>query len=137
MKRVFDALADHARNRPAATAFADGGRRIGWADLARAVSRAAGGFRAGPPAVGLRLTGIDMVIADLAATLSGCRVVPVPAFFSAAQTDHLLADAGAVPVDILRRPGAGSALSRRGGTGDLYLGHHRAPQRGHSGRPAA
>ncbi len=107
MKRVFDALADHARNRPAATAFADGGRRIGWADLARAVSRAAGGFRAGPPAVGLRLTGIDMVIADLAATLSGCRVVPVPAFFSAAQTDHLLADAGAVPVDILP---AGPAL---------------------------
>ncbi|WP_169308870.1 hypothetical protein [Paracoccus gahaiensis] len=85
MTPIFDALARHARQRPDAPAFRDGTRQISWADLAEAVSRSAAGFASGPRTVGLRLAGLDYVIADLAATLAGRRVVPVPGFFSFGQ----------------------------------------------------
>lgn len=115
MKPIFDALARHALDRPDAPAFADGPRRMTWNDLARAVGRAAAGFAAGPRCVGLRLAGLDYVIGDLAATLAGCRVVPVPAFFSPGQVAHLLQDAGAALVDVLPQGGAGLALDYAGG----------------------
>lgn len=95
MKPVFEALSRHAAETPDVTALTEGARRITWAELARAVGAAAAGFARGPHSVGLRLTGIDYVIADLAATLAGRRVVPVPAFFSAGQIAHLLQDSGA------------------------------------------
>ncbi len=114
MKPVFDALARHARTRPDATAFTETPRSISWAALADAVARAAGGFHAGPRTVGLRLSGIDMIIADLAATLAGCRVVPVPSFFSPGQVSHILADADAALTQILP-DGPPLALDYRGG----------------------
>ena len=115
MRPIFDALARHARQRPGATAFRDGERHITWAGLAQAVGRAAAGFAAGPRTVGLRLAGLDYVIADLAATLAGCRVVPVPGFFSAGQVGHLLADSGAVLIDRLPRSDASMPLAYAGG----------------------
>lgn len=100
MKPVFDALARHAAARPDAVAFREPQRSISWAGLAREVARQAGAFRATAAsgetgALGLALQGIDYVIADLAATLAGRRVVPVPSFFSPAQVQFLLHDAGA------------------------------------------
>ena len=95
MKAVFEALAHHAVMRPGDVAFADGETSITWAEFASRVAGAATVLRNGPRVVGLRLNGIPMVVADLAATLAGCRVVPVPWFFSPGQVQHLLADSGA------------------------------------------
>ncbi|WP_304620144.1 AMP-binding protein [Paracoccus sediminilitoris] len=115
MTPIFDALARHARERPDATAFADGDRRLTWAGLADAVGQAAAAFAAGPRTVGLRLSGLDYVIGDLAATLAGCRVVPVPDFFSTGQIAHLLQDAGATLVDQLPQAGRSLPLTYAGG----------------------
>lgn len=108
---IFDALARHAKGRPDATAFREGERSLTWSDLARAVSRAAAGFAAGPRCVGLARVGLDYVIGDLAATLAGCRVVPVPGFCSAGQVAHLLADSGATLIDRLPAGAAGVPLT--------------------------
>lgn len=115
MTPIFQALACHAQDRPDAIAFRDGERSMTWADLARAVSRAAAGFAAGPRCVGLALGGLDYVIGDLAATLAGCRVVPVPGFFSAGQVAHLLADSGATLTDRLPAGATGLPLAYAGG----------------------
>ncbi|MFN3279572.1 MAG: class I adenylate-forming enzyme family protein [Paracoccus hibiscisoli] len=115
MMPVFDALSRHARQQPDATAFRDGARAITWAGLADAVSRAAAGFAAGPRTVGLHMTGLDYIIADLAATLAGCRVVPVPGFFSAGQIAHLLDDSGAALTDRLPQGDGALSLAYAGG----------------------
>ncbi|MFV0300633.1 MAG: class I adenylate-forming enzyme family protein [Paracoccus sp. (in: a-proteobacteria)] len=115
MKSVFEALRASAAACPEALAIADDSRRMSWAELALAVRRAAAGFAEGPRTVGLRLAGIDYAIADLAATLAGCRVVPVPGFFSPAQIDHLLADSGATLVTRLPRGGELPSLDYAGG----------------------
>lgn len=109
MTPVFDALARNAVERPQNMAFADGQRGLTWSTLAQAVACAAAGFAAGSRIVGLRLAGLDYVIGDLAATLAGCRVVPVPGFFSTGQVAHLLQDSGATLIDHL--PQAGKPLS--------------------------
>jgi hypothetical protein len=135
MKQIFAALSRHAAERPKDIAFREPARSITWAELAREVGARAASLR--PAVLGLGLSGIDYVIADLAATLAGCRVVPVPSFFSPAQIAHLLADAGAAG-HRLPDPGAAPAagLCRRGGAGDLYLGHDRAAQGGGAGGSA-
>ena len=115
MRAVFDALRAHAQAQPDAVAISEGGRSITWGRLAEAVRRAAEGFSAGPETVGLRLAGIDYVIGDLAATLAGCRVVPVPGFFSDAQIAHLLADAGAELVSVLPAGDRAMSLDYAGG----------------------
>ncbi|MCQ0972007.1 thermostable hemolysin [Paracoccus sp. TK19116] len=112
---VFDALARHAHERPDAIAFIDRQERLTWAELADAVGRAAAGFAIGPRTVGLRLSGLDYVIGDLAATLAGCRVVPVPGFFSTGQVAHLLQDAGATLVDELPQGDRALPLTYSGG----------------------
>lgn len=102
MKQIFAALSRHAAERPKDIAFRRPARSITWAELAREVGARAASLR--PAVLGLGLSGIDYVIADLAATLAGCRVVPVPSFFSPAQVRHLLADAGAELLDRLPDP---------------------------------
>ncbi|MCJ8140067.1 class I adenylate-forming enzyme family protein [Falsirhodobacter halotolerans] len=116
MHPIFDALSRHARTRADATAFRHADRRISWGGLADAITHAAKAFAAGPRTVGLHLSGIDYVIADLAATLAGCRVVPVPAFFSDGQIAHLLADSGATLIDRLPRSDQALALTYSGGS---------------------
>lgn len=98
MSLIFDALTRHATERPEATALRLADRRMSWAELARMVARAAAGFAAGPHCVGLRLDGLDAVVAELAAMQAGCRIVPVPAFFSQGQVAHLLNLSGAALV---------------------------------------
>lgn len=116
MKPIFDALARHAQDRPEALAFRDQDRRLDWAGLAHAVAIAAAGFAEGPRSVGLRLTGLDYVIGDLAASLAGCRVVPVPGFFSPGQVAHLLADSGATLVEQLPAGTSARSLDYAGGS---------------------
>jgi long-subunit acyl-CoA synthetase (AMP-forming) len=112
---IFTALARHAAERPEAPALILGQTRISWASFARRVAAAAAGFRAGPACVGLALSGPDAVIGDLAATLAGCRVVPVPDFFSEAQVAHVLADAGATLVRTLPEGTETASLDYAGG----------------------
>ena len=56
------------------------------------------------------------MIGDLAATLAGCRVVPVPGFFSQGQVAHLLADAGAALIEQLPVGDGALPLSYAGGS---------------------
>lgn len=115
MRAVFDALRAHAQTRPDATAIREGERSITWSELAASVARAAAGFAAGPPTVGLRLSGIDYAIADLGASLAGRRVVPVPGFFSDSQIAHLIEDAGARLITTLPAGDRPMALDYAGG----------------------
>lgn len=115
MRAVFDALRAHAQTRPDATAIREGERSVTWSELAASVARAAAGFAAGPPTVGLRLSGIDYAIADLGACLARRRVVPVPGFFSDGQIAHLIEDAGARLITTLPAGDRPMALDYAGG----------------------
>ena len=115
MRMIFEALARHAAERPTATAFSRGDDMIGWRQLAQRVARAATGFAAGPGTVALALDGFDYVVGDLAATLAGRRVVPVPPFFSAGQIEHLVRQSGATLVSALPWAASEMPLSYGGG----------------------
>lgn len=116
MRTVFEALRTQARLRPDDIAIMDeAGEKLSWAQLAHAVAQAAAGFAAGPATVGLRLSGIDYVIGDLAATLAARRVVPVPGFFSDGQISHLMQDAGATLITRLPQGNQPLSLDYRGG----------------------
>ncbi|MDS9468775.1 AMP-binding protein [Paracoccus sp. MBLB3053] len=106
MKKVFTALARHGAERPLEIAFREPDRSITWAALAREVGAQAAGLREAPAVLGIGFSGIDYVISDLAATLAGRRVVPVPSFFATAQVQHLLRDAKAEMLDRLPDPAA-------------------------------
>ncbi|MFT6456858.1 AMP-binding protein [Pseudophaeobacter arcticus] len=94
MKQVFDALERHAQTRPDAIAFEDDSGQISWQDLSHRVENLAYALDATSGPIGIGLAGgIDYVVADLAATLSGKRQVPLPFFFSTAQNAHVLMDA--------------------------------------------
>lgn len=110
MEAVFKALRTAARTRPDAIAFRDETAALNWAGLAERVARLTAALEDAPPVIGLGLPGgLDFVVADLAVTLSGRRLVPLPPFFSVEQQGNILRDAtvGAV---IARNP-ALAALS--------------------------
>ncbi|MEJ1994882.1 MAG: AMP-binding protein [Limibacillus sp.] len=99
MHELFNALDRHARRHPEKTAFEDDSKRLGYGALASEVTALARLLPPGARTVGIAgLAGLEWVVADLATTLTGRRVVPLPPFFSPAQTRHLCADAG---VDLL------------------------------------
>jgi long-subunit acyl-CoA synthetase (AMP-forming) len=94
MEAVFDALRRAARTRPRAIAFREGDATVTWAGLAGRVARLAAALESAPQAIALGLPGgIDFVVADLAVTLSGRRLVPLPPFFSPEQQANVLRDA--------------------------------------------
>lgn len=94
MRDVFHALDRLARTRPDDAAFREGTEAIGWAGLAHRVAALAATLDAAPATVGVAVFGgIDHVVADLAVTLAGRRLVPLPPFFSAEQKAHVLRDA--------------------------------------------
>lgn len=117
MKSVFVALARNAADFPAAHAFCQGQDRLDWATLAGRVHAGARALSGAPQVIGVALpNGIDYVVADLAVTLAGKRLVPVPHFFSAEQIAHILRDAGVQAVigrdlglPMLTLPTAGAA----------------------------
>lgn len=102
MQQVFDALGRHVATRPDAIAFAGDGDSMTWSELARRVAALARQLQDAPRSVAIGLTGgCSYVVADLALALTGRRQVPLPFFFGAEQTAHVLADAecGAVITD--------------------------------------
>ena len=106
MRDVFHALDRLARTRPDDTAFREGAEAIGWAGLAHRVAALAAALDAAPATVGLAVFGgIDHVIADLAVSLAGRRLVPLPPFFSPEQKAHVLRDAA---VGLLTSPYGGA-----------------------------
>ncbi len=99
MRPVFAALRRHAAQRPDATAFRDDAGALTWAELAGRVAGLAQVLAGAPHTVALAVPGgIDYVVADLALTLAGKRQVPLPFFFSAEQTAHILRETGAKAV---------------------------------------
>lgn len=94
MRAVFQSLARLAETRPGAIAFREGTAVVTWAGLARWVAALAAALEGAPDVVGIAArSGIDQVVADLAVTLTGRRLVPLPPFFSAEQQTHVLEDA--------------------------------------------
>ncbi len=144
MHEVFAALARNAGQRPNAPAFRDEARALDWRALAGRVTALTHALAGAPPVIGIAVPGgVDFVVADLAVTLSGRRLVPMPFFFSPEQQAHVLADAdvGAIigapraasfglPVIAPNTPGTGADLPEYGGgaTRVIYTS-------GSSGRP--
>jgi long-subunit acyl-CoA synthetase (AMP-forming) len=102
MSQVLDAVARHAVAMPAAIALSTRTLSLTYADLEDQVQRAATALfafaplaRPGAP-VALRLeNGPAWVILDLALLRLGWPSLPLPGFFTPAQREHALADAGA------------------------------------------
>ncbi len=94
MRLIFDALSRHAAERPENVAFRAGELALSWQELHRRVQALARALPAGTQPVAVAATGIDYLVADLAVTLAGRRLVPLPQFFSADQVAHVLKDAG-------------------------------------------
>ncbi len=95
MKQFFDRLWHHAGARPDETAFQYGDTCLSWSGLASRVAGVAAALAQEPDTIGLALpNGPDYVVADLAATLAGKRLVPIPHFFAAGQIAHIIQDSG-------------------------------------------
>lgn len=112
MHDVFASLAAHAVTHGARIALSDERGALGFRALAARVAALVGELPDDASTIAIAgRTGVSWCVADLAATLAGRRVVPVPGFFSPAQTRHVLHDSGArllLSCD-LPRTGCGSA----------------------------
>ena len=92
---LIDRLADHAKRKPAATAIEGSGSRLSYADLQTALQPLIGQLRE----LGVHTLALDLdngpawALADLAALACGITLVPLPPFFSPAQTAHALTQA--------------------------------------------
>lgn len=140
MKQFFDHLWQHASERANETAFQYGETHLSWSELAARVSGAAAALEQEPDTIGLALpNGPDYVVADLAATLAGKRLVPIPHFFGAEQIAHIIQDSGIEAMiggaghDL---PCLDSILSHTGPARPVISGHRRIIYTsGSSGRP--
>lgn len=100
MSEVLAAIARHAEAKPGALALASGARRMSYVELAEEIERAAQTLAQatvdGAGCVGVALgNGIAWVITDLAFVRMRRPTLPLPTFFTEAQTQAALADAGA------------------------------------------
>jgi long-chain acyl-CoA synthetase len=93
---VIDALRTHAERTPEAIALRGDGGELTYAALWMRVSALSRWLLArAPRVIGLRgENSPEWILADLAAWTAGIPVVPLPAFFSAAQTQHVIRSAG-------------------------------------------
>ncbi|MBL8508192.1 AMP-binding protein [Chitinimonas sp. JJ19] len=110
MQLVLNALAQHARLQPDATALLTPAARISYAELEHRVSSLATHLQAEGipgPVAWLADNDADWVVLDLALASAGVAGVPLPPFFSEAQRQHVLADSGAA---CLVTPAAGGML---------------------------
>jgi long-chain acyl-CoA synthetase len=95
MAELLNALRDGSRYRPDATAMSDDNGVLTGADLVARVAGLAAILRDRPQTIGLLgAHGTDWAVAQLAAWAAGKTVVPMPAFFSRLQLEHVLRDAG-------------------------------------------
>lgn len=102
MSRVLDALARHAAATPAAIALSDADQAFTYAELAQAVeatalqlARLVARTRPGAPVAIILDNSPAWVVLDLALVSLGVPSLPIPAFFTADQRKHVLADSGA------------------------------------------
>lgn len=145
MPDIITALRRNACTHDGATAFCDGSSSLTRAGLSARVAECAVALRALPDTLGLLGENTnDWVVAQLAGWIAGKTMVPIPAFFSAEQQKHILADCSithvvvtprllerayqlgvvAVPVTATRgcalpapRPGGGQVIYTSGSTG--------------------
>ncbi|MBU2713562.1 AMP-binding protein [Zooshikella harenae] len=84
------------QTKPALLALEDDNMQVTWAQLPSLIKTIADAFAlCGGQAVGLQLeNGCPWVVVDLALLSRGNPVIPLPSFFSQAQTSHVLNDAG-------------------------------------------
>ncbi|MES3101695.1 AMP-binding protein [Sphingomonas faeni] len=98
MTRLLDAILGHAELRPDAIAI-DGATPIPWATLARILplmtKDLATRFGDGRPVAIQIGHGVGECVLDLALLEAGIATIPLPPFFTRAQTDHALDAAGA------------------------------------------
>ncbi len=112
MSRVLDALAHAAAREPAAPFLHGVAGSLSFAETAAEVEALAS--RLSGRSVGLLMeNGPAWAIADLAAIKCGITCVPLPPFFSSAQIEHSLQDAG-VELLLTDDPVRGAALCGRG-----------------------
>lgn len=122
MSRVLDSLREHARTRPSDIALHGGGATIAYGEMPAVVEAAAAAIAAALEdrrrPVGIALdNGPAWAIVDLALVQLGVPSLPLPPFFTPAQTAHALADCGAAALIRRARDGepsfavAGEALS--------------------------
>lgn len=96
MSRVlFEVLARHAAQQPAAVALRGEGGALRYGELPGAIAALADACRDDTGTVGLIAdNGPHWALADLAMLAAGRSLVPLPLFFSPAQAAHALRDAG-------------------------------------------
>lgn len=96
MSPLFQTLAGHAAQRPAAVALQGDGSSLTYAQLLERVQRLQDELRStGIRAFGLLAdNGIDWAVTDLAALSGDLLLVPLPPFFSAQQLQHAIRDSG-------------------------------------------
>lgn len=102
MSRVLDAIAAHAVTAPEAVALSSPTTSFTYAELCDEVERVASRLaplaaliRPGAPVAIVLENSPAWVILDLALVRLGWPSLPIPGFFTPAQRDHALADAGA------------------------------------------
>ncbi len=109
MREFFQRLAARAAGDGARVAVSDDAARVSYADLASRVAGLAARLPRDARTVALGgRPGIDWIVADLAVTLAGRRLVPIPAFFGERQVQHLLRDAAVDLVLCCGVPGTGT-----------------------------
>jgi long-subunit acyl-CoA synthetase (AMP-forming) len=95
MPDIISTLRRNAGVFDGATAFSDGMGALTRAGLAARVAECAASLRSLPDTLGLLGENTnDWVVAQLAGWVAGKTMVPIPAFFSPEQQQHILADCG-------------------------------------------
>lgn len=110
MRTILKQMARHALERPDKIALNDGVSTLTYRDLNRAIAELGARIAAERVAV-MMDNGVAWPVVDLAIASCGAVSIPVPAFFSDGQIEHLLTDA-APDLLITDRPERGVALSR-------------------------
>ena len=121
MSRVLDAISAHARTQPERIALNGPGQALTYVQLRDEVDRLAvrlarllARTRSGSPVAVVLDNSLAWVLVDLALIRLGRPSLPLPGFFTLAQRDHALADAGAGAVISLE--GTGADLEAGGAT---------------------
>ena len=105
MQAILAQLGHHSAAHPEKTAFEDDTCAMTYREVARAI--AVVGARVAAQRVAVMMdNSVAWAVVDLAIAACGAVSIPVPAFFSAAQVEHLLTDA-APDLLITDRPGQG------------------------------
>ena len=98
MANLAEALACHAAEAGAQIALSDGRRSLTRSQLVEWVGAAAHDLGPAPETVGISgNNSVEWAVAFLAASVAGKTIVPIPAFFSEGQRDHLNSVMRALP----------------------------------------